>query len=83
MTPADRFIQSLAKLIPRLSIWWLVKDLFIIGLVIYLAFAVIVIRQVNLMAKTLKGDFVLFLKFFSWVHLLVAIFTFILALVIL
>jgi hypothetical protein len=83
MTPADKFIQLLAGILPSLSIWWLIKGLFVIGIGLYVAFAVIVIRQVDLMAKTLKGDFVSFLKLFSWVHLLVAVFTFLLVLVIL
>ena len=83
MTPADNFIQFLVKIIPTLSLWLLVKILFIIGLALYLAFAVIVIRQVGLMAKTLDGEFNLPLKFVAWAHLIVSLGVFLLAIFIL
>lgn len=83
MTPFDAFIQFLTGFLPHFSIWWLVKGLFVIGLTLYLAFAVIVIRQVGLMSKTLDGEFGPPLKLISYVHLLVALAVFLLALVIL
>lgn len=83
MTPFEKFIQFLAEILPRFSIWWLVKGLFVLGLALYLAFAVIVIRQVGLMSKTLNGEFAIPLKLISYVHLLVALAVFLLALVIL
>lgn len=83
MTPFEKFIQILAEAIPNFSIWWLVKGLFVVGLGLYIAFAVIVIRQVGLMSKTLNGEFAKPLKFISWVHLLAALVVFLLALVVL
>jgi len=83
MTPAENFIEFLAKTIPNLSIWLFVKILFITGLFLYLAFAVIIIRQVGLMGKTLDGEFNLPLKFIAWVHLLVSFGIFLLVLFIL
>jgi len=83
MTPAENFIQFLVKIIPTLSVWLLVKILFIIGLVLYLAFALIVIRQVGLMGKTLDGEFNLSLKFIAWIHLVVSLGVFLLAIFIL
>ena len=83
MTPADRFIELIVNLLPRLSIFWVVKALFIAGLGLYVAFAIIVLRQVGLMSKTLENNFNPFLKLIAWVHLLGAIFSFLLAWVIL
>jgi hypothetical protein len=83
MTPAENFIDFLVKTIPNLSIWLLVKILFIFGLFLYLAFAVIVIRQVGLMGKTLDGEFNLPLKFIAWTHLIISLGVFLLAIFIL
>ncbi|MGB9706499.1 MAG: DUF5657 family protein [Microgenomates group bacterium] len=83
MTPFDAFIQFLAGFIPQFSIWWLVKGLFVLGLALYLAFAVIVIRQVGLMSRTLDGEFNLPLKFVAWIHFFVALGIFLIALLIL
>jgi len=83
MTPAEKFIQFLARTIPNLSIWLLIKVFFVVGLFLYLAFAVIVIRQVGLMGKTLDGEFNLSLKFVAWVHLIFSLGVFLLALFIL
>jgi len=83
MTPAENFIEFLVKTIPNLSIWFFVKILFVVGLFLYLAFAVIVIRQVGLMGKTLDGEFNLPLKFIAWVHLIISLGVFLLAIFIL
>lgn len=56
------------------------KILYLIALLIYLAFAVIVIRQVNLMIKTLKNKIEFPLKLITWIHLLAVLIIFILAL---
>jgi len=81
MTPFDQLIQFLASL--TFNPWIFVKLLFLIGLLVYLAFAVIVVRQVNLMTRTLSTKFEVRLKFISWAHLIVAIGVFLLAIVIL
>jgi len=83
MTPFEAFIQFLAGFISQFSIWWLVKCLFVLGLALYFAFALIVIRQVGLMSKTLNSEFALPLKLISWIHLLAAGVVFLLVLVIL
>lgn len=83
MTPFDAFIQFLARLIPVFSIWWIIKLFFVVGLLLYNFFAVIVLRQVVLMSKTLVGEGGDILRLISWVHLIAAIVVFFLALVIL
>lgn len=83
MTPFDSFVQFLANLIPVFSIWWIVKLLFLLALLIYLAFAVIIIRQISLMSKTLHTEFAIPIKLVAWIHLAAVILTFFLALLIL
>lgn len=83
MTPFERLIQFLVNFSPALTVWLLVKILFLAGLAIYIAFAVIVVRQVNLMIQALNGGFDFPIKLISWIHLGVAIAVFLLALVIL
>lgn len=81
MTPFDRLALFLASL--TFSPWFFIKLLFLIGLLTYLAFAVIVVRQVNLMTRALNSEFETSLKLISWVHLVVTIGVFIMAVVIL
>jgi len=83
VTPFDRFLQMLATLAPELTIWLLVKLLFLVGLGIYIFFAAIIIRQVGLMNRTLKGTLDVGVRLLAWMHFLAVIFIFILALVIL
>ncbi len=83
MTPADQFIKLLGDFIFNFNIWWLVKALFVIGFGIYIAFAVIVVRQVGLMAKTVQTNYNLPIKLIAWVHLGAAILVFLLALLML
>jgi len=83
MTPAEKFIKSLAGALSDFNIWWLVKYLLIFGLFLYLAFGMIIIRQVALMGKTLNGGFNFLLRFIAWIHFLVAIGIFLLALAVL
>ena len=61
----------------------LIKLGFFVGMIIYLAFAVVVIRQVGLMTKTLHGEFEATLKLVSWLHLIVAMGIFLMSMVIL
>jgi hypothetical protein len=63
--------------------WVLAKPLFLVGFLVYLFFAVIIVRQVKLMTQTLNGLLSLPLLLISIIHLGVAIGVFILTLVIL
>jgi hypothetical protein len=65
------------------GIWTIAKILVIIGLVIYLIFALVVVKQVKMMTKVISGDLDLLIKLISWVHFLVTIFTIFLAIIIL
>ncbi len=65
------------------SLWLIVKILFLVPMAVYLIFAVVIIKQVNLMVSTLEVGFEVPIKAIAWGHLLFALGTFILALIIL
>lgn len=66
-----------------IDIWFIAKILFLIAIGIYIVFALVVVRQVNLMIRTLEVGFEFPIRLVAIGHLLFAIGTFILALVIL
>ena len=55
------------------TIWVVIKILIIIFLAIYVIFSLVLIRQVQLMTKTLEIGFEKQLQFFSFIHFLFAI----------
>jgi hypothetical protein len=65
------------------SIWPIIKIFIIIFLSIYIIFSLVVVRQVQLMTKTLEVGFENQLKFLSLVHLMAAVGVLIFAIVIL
>lgn len=67
----------------NISVWFAVKILSLILLGMYLVFAWVIVKQVQVMTKTLKLGFELPIKIFSYFHLAFAVFVFITALVIL
>lgn len=83
MTPFEQFIQSLSINSFDSVLWIFVKILFVIGFGLYLAFAVIIIRQVKIMGEVVEGLSIWPLRILAWVHLLVAIFLFLLTLIVL
>lgn len=79
MTPIENFLQSLITL----DVWGVVKVLILFGLGLYLVFALVVIRQVQLMSKSLNGSLDLPLRLIALVHLGLVIGVFLFALVVL
>lgn len=70
----DRFLLTLGN--PEASVnlgWSLVGYLFVLGFFIYIAFALMVVRQVHLMTHTFKTGIDGGLKVAAYVHLVVAI----------
>jgi hypothetical protein len=65
-----------------LNPWIVIKILLLIGLLFYIVFAIIIVRQVKLMSQVLTGLFEGVIDFIAWVHLLVAVLIFIAALAI-
>jgi hypothetical protein len=64
----------------NMTAWSVVKIAVIIGLVIYLIFAFIVMKQVNLMTETLEIDFEKPIKVVAIAHFIYALFVLIFAL---
>ena len=65
------------------DIWFLVKIIFLIGLIVYVVFAGVVVRQVYLMTRTISTGSEFFIKVIVWFHLIIAIGIFLLAFAIL
>ena len=70
-------------LLPGLSVWFLAKIAAIILLVMYLIFALVVVRQVRLMTDTLQLGFESFVKGLSYLHLIFAVLVLLAAIIIL
>jgi hypothetical protein len=67
----------------NVSIWLIVKWIVLFAFGLYLAFALVVLRQVQLMTKTLEVGFESFIKALALGHLLFAIGALLLAFIIL
>jgi len=63
------------------SIWTVAKVFVLIGLGIYIIFAIVVVRQVQLMTDTLVVGFEQFVRLIALAHLLFALGVFVLALI--
>lgn len=61
----------------------LFEGFLIVGLLIYLVFALVVIRQTNQMTETLEVGFEAPIKILAWIHLFVTLATFAAAFVLL
>lgn len=77
--PSNNLLPSILNLNP----WLFAKFLICFGLFIYLLFALLIVRQVDLMAKTLNGTLNFPLKTLAWVHFVTAIAIFLLSIIIL
>ncbi len=55
----------------------------LLGLIVYLIFAILVLRQVHAMTKVIASPLSWLLRLFSWVHLFLSLLLFFLALMIL
>lgn len=79
MTPIEIVFQQLINI----NIWMIAKGFVLLALGVYFIFAGMVIREVDLMNNTLTGVFNLPIKIVAILHLILAIFVFILAIIIL
>lgn len=66
-----------------IDIWFIAKAFVLVGLGVYFVFALVVVRQIQLMTDTLEVGFETPIKILGLLHLLFAIAVFILALTIL
>jgi hypothetical protein len=79
MTPAEQLTNSLLGF--QIDIWAIVKVVILFVLGFYIVFAALVVREVNLMTRTLKGVFNLPIRLIAILQLIFSILVFILALV--
>lgn len=63
-----------------IDIWFVAKVFVLLGLLVYLAFATVLLRQVMLMTQTIKVSFEQPIRFVSFAHFFLAILVFLLAL---
>lgn len=66
-----------------ISYWIIIKIFILIALLVYLAFSVFLVRQVEMMTKTLRVGFEFPIKISSYLHLGITILVLFLALVVL
>lgn len=64
-------------------IWAIIKIFFIIGLLVYLVFALVVVRQAKLMTATISMGFEAPIKILSYLHLIFAVIVLVLSVIIL
>ena len=69
MTPLDQFLRWVLTL----TVWHVVKALLVVSLGLYVIFAVVMVRQVQLMCKTVDSGSQWWLKGLTLVHLAAAI----------
>lgn len=76
-------MSTIEQFITDFHIWGIVKSFYLLAIGVYIMFAILVVRQIYLMVSTLKGRWNLPLKTLGFLHLFLAIFIFLLALVVL
>ena len=76
-------IENVFNSIVNIDLWFVVKMMVLLGMVLYLIFAGVVIRQVQLMSGSLNGTLDLPLRTIAWVHFGVAVAVFLFAVVVL
>ena len=79
MTPVEQLLQGILTL----DVWGVVKFFVLFGLLLYIVFAVVVIRQVQLMSHSLNGTLDLPLRLIALIHLGLTVGVFLLALLVL
>jgi len=65
------------------SVWGIVKLFFMLAIVLYIIFAVVIVRQVKLMGQTISDKNNYLISLIAWLHLAIALFVFLLAWIIL
>lgn len=70
--PENNAVQ-LINFFANLDIWQVVKGIFLVGLFLYLVFALVIVRQVGLMLDVLQVELEWLIKFAAWLHLFLVI----------
>ncbi len=65
------------------AVWGIVKIFFIVGLSVYLIFAIVVVQQSRIMSETVRLDFESSIKILALIHLLLEVGLLVFAIVVL
>lgn len=68
MTPFDSFLHWVLTI----QVWDVVKAFILVGITLYLVFAVVMIRQVALMRETITAENEWWVTVLAWLHLAIA-----------
>jgi len=69
--------------VEKITLFGVVKWFLVVGLLMYVAFAVVIVRQVKIMTEAVEDDVNGVISLFAWVHLLLAVALVILAIAVL
>lgn len=64
---------SILQILANLKVYTLVKWMFVLGMLMYSAFSVVIIRQTSVMSETLKSPVNAVVKILAWLHLIMSI----------
>lgn len=67
----------------NISVWQVVKVAVLFALLLYIVFALVIVKQAKIMTETLEIGFEKMIRMIAWFHLLFSFGVFILALIIL
>jgi len=73
--------DQILKFFVNLDLWQIVKFVFLFGVVLYLVFAVVVIRQVKLMLDSLEIELEFLIRLIAWLYLFLVIGVFIIGII--
>jgi len=65
-------IENIFQSIFHISVWALAKGVVIFTMVLYFAFALVIVRQVYMMTQVISDKLNFLVKILAWVHLLFA-----------
>ena len=74
---------NLIDLISNITLFGVIKGFFVVGLVMYVAFGIVIVKQVEVMTEAIEDEFNGVIFILSWAHLLLAVVLLILAIVVL
>ncbi|KKU22613.1 hypothetical protein A2701_00800 [Candidatus Amesbacteria bacterium RIFCSPHIGHO2_01_FULL_47_34] len=64
---------QLLKSFMGVSPWMVVKAFMIVGLILYMVFALVIVKQVGIMTESVEADANGVVKLLAWAHLLMTI----------
>ena len=74
---------NLIDLISNITLFGVIKGFFVVGLVMYVAFGIVIVKQVEVMTEAIEDEFNGVIFILAWAHLLLAVGLLILAIVVL